>query len=324
MNTPAIEAPQGEPQEPQQSQPTSHRGRFVDGKVEDLSGHNAWSSDSIREEAIAQGDWVRTAGVAPSEMTPDTIVSVRVGGMVTTMEARSAERLGAIRRGVHGYETIQQTQQQAQQTATPNQPNPEAEEAKVRELEDQSQVYRPSLMNQEAEAAYAKAIDGISPGYHAQLAEALTSGDGMVPEGLAKEIAATMPGVQPEEVQAKARAAIDLLADQVHTTLGNRHNTDGGELAARFRDVMPVEFKKAVNLLATQRSMRGFDALSQRYVEGLDKFEPNTVLRFNHNGWRGQRVEDEIRIVGPKGQVYSWAEALIRGVVKVNGHKNGK
>jgi hypothetical protein len=296
----------------------SHAARIVDGKVTDLRPQIPDSKPTADEGVIGTAHVHNGRPLARSQITPDSIVTVPMPGLESgqmEMTAADAERFGFLKWTPAGYENAT-----PDATETAHTPDPETVERDEAEREKRSGVYQPEVFDPETEKAYQETIRGIPTSFTDRIAEAWIGGE-EIGDQLAKDIAATMPGVEPETVRERVTRAVNMYGDQAYKAVADRYGVDAERWFQHVRQVMPKQLDKAMHLQATQRTTKGYDELMREYVANLDKINPKAALAIKSPGITVERRGNDIIVTTQSGQEMLWEQAVRFGFVKLKGHK---
>ena len=263
-------------------------------------------SDGILATANRDGAPKPAASLRPTD-------KVTIGGMETTLAV--AERLGAVTRdaatGV--YQNVSEGQLKEVNGAAQAERKQAAAVTEAAKAKEAAQAAR--LPDAASEQAAAEIESSVTPGTATRaLLDIIDTGN--VRSGVL-ERAASEAGIQPAEMGAKLGAAMKGFQAQAAAFAAQR-GVDMEQFTDWARTHHAGDLKNAMQRHVQQRDVGAYGALVGRYMENLDRIDPQSILsaKFPDTGMSAFKAADGrivLNIPG-HGQV-SWSAAVKAGLV---------
>ena len=174
-------------------------------------------------------------------------------------------------------------------------------------------------MGDETEKTIDTLIEGSTP--DDQLAAVhQVAATGEVDPALIATVAQSM-GVETEALQGQIGGVLEAFESQARDVITKAAGgIDSERVLEWVREHRADELNKAMVAQGTQRSTTGYASLAREYVNGLDEYDPDSILTADFTeGVSARRDENGKVIINVNGTDYTWRSAIAGGFISVTG-----
>ena len=162
-------------------------------------------------------------------------------------------------------------------------------------------------------------IEGSTPDAQLQAVHDVAKTGEVSPELIAT-VAQSM-GVETEALQGQIGGVLEAFESQARDVITKAAGgIDSERVLEWVREHRADELNKAMVAQGTQRSTTGYASLAREYVNGLDEYDPDSILTADFTeGVSARRDENGKVIINVNGTDYTWRSAIAGGFISVTG-----